>query len=194
MVRLVRRQDPCIVVNNPSLSHRLPARVDDEGEANIALQFCHFCPPQLVELCHRTHTNCYVVHVSDSVCCGLWTEGKRKRRRRRRTNRSKKRRDATLWNWKCGAQKCKDIRAGRRTRRQTGRQTYGADSGADCETGLRDCVDCGMDKSVLRLAASKPLSQLVVVSIPSGWRRCLKKGMPGMLKVGISLVRLQIEV
>lgn len=42
-MRLVRRQDPCIVVNNPSLSHRLPARVD-EGEANIALQFFQLCP------------------------------------------------------------------------------------------------------------------------------------------------------
>lgn len=175
MVRLVRRQDPCIVVNNPSLSHRLPARVDDEGEANIALQFFQFCPPQSVELCHRTHTNCYVVHVSDSVCCGLWTEGKRERERgrRKRRHRSKKRRDATLWNWKCGAQKCKDIRAGRRTRRQTGRQTrrqWGRQR--DRTTGL-----CGLwDGQKCFETGSQQATQSVGRGFYTLWLKMLKKG------------------
>lgn len=77
--------------------------------------------------------------------------------------------------------------ADRRGDRQTDGQTVG-------QTGLRDCVDCGMDKSVLRLAASKPLSQLVVVSIPSDGRRYLKEGRLGRVKVVKSWVRLKIEV
>lgn len=70
----VRRQDPCIVVNNPSLSHRLPLRAERTLHYNLrqrsrrrtlALSF-PFCP-------RSTHTNCYVAHVSDSACCGLRT-------------------------------------------------------------------------------------------------------------------------